>query len=90
MAPLGQGEIHAGYDRSKLNGRPAPLSSSSTVDQIKVGYVYNLSKRTAVYTTVSRLNNKGDTNLTLPGASGQITAASGKSTGAEFGVRHFF
>ena len=89
VAPIGQGELHAGYDRSKMTGRPAPLADSATVDQFKVGYVYNLSKRTAVYTTVSRLSNKGDTTLTLPGASGQ-TVASGKSTGAEFGVRHFF
>ena len=89
IVPLGQGEIHLGYDRSKLKGLPAPYAESTSVDQIKLGYVYNLSKRTAVYTTISRLDNKGNTQLTLFGASAQTTP-SGKSEGAEFGVRHFF
>ena len=90
VVPLGQGEIHAGYDMSKLKGLPAPFGSSTKVDQFKLGYVYNLSKRTAVYTTVSRLKNKDGTSLTLPGSLGGQTAAGGKSQGAEFGVRHFF
>ena len=94
VVPLGQGEIHAGYDMSKLKGLPAAFGSSTKADQFKLGYVYNLSKRTAVYTTVSRLDNKDNTRLTLPGALqnnalGQTTVG-GKSQGAEFGVRHFF
>jgi predicted porin len=54
--------------------------------------VYNLSKRTAVYTNVSRLSNGNASRLSVAGGS-SITAAptaGGKSTGAEFGVRHFF
>ena len=90
VAPLGQGEIHAGYDMSKLKGLPAPFASSTKADQFKLGYVYNLSKRTAVYTNVSRLDNKGNTRLTLPGSLGGQTTVGGKSQGAEFGVRHFF
>ena len=90
VVPLGQGEIHAGYDRSKLKGLPAPFATSTAADQFKVGYVYNLSKRTAVYTTVSRLDNKDRTRLTLPGSLGGQTTLGGKSQGAEFGVRHFF
>ena len=90
VVPLGQGEIHAGYDMGKLKGLSAANGSSSKADQIKLGYVYNLSKRTAVYTTVSRLDNKDRTRLTLPGSLGGQTTAGGKSQGAEFGVRHFF
>ncbi len=87
VVPLGQGEIHAGYDRSKLSG---PVDNK--VDQWKVGYVYNLSKRTAVYTTVARVSNGNASRLGVAGGSA-ITAAptlGGKSQGAEFGVRHFF
>ncbi|HWH82538.1 MAG TPA: porin, partial [Burkholderiaceae bacterium] len=90
VVPLGQGEIHVGYDRSKLKGLPAPFTSATSVDQIKVGYVYNLSKRTALYGTASRLDNKQNTRLTLPGALAGQTTAAGKSQGAEVGIRHLF
>jgi predicted porin len=86
IVPIGQSEIHAGYDRSKR--KPSGLGAT-TVDQIKATYQYNLSKRTAVYATASRLDNKNSTALTLPGAPG-VVPLSGTSTGAEFGLRHFF
>ena len=84
--PFGQSEVHVGYDWDKLK----PSSGSSTsLDQIKATYQYNLSKRTALYTTISRLSNKDATTVALPGAAGP-TSKSGKSSGAEFGLRHFF
>ena len=85
VIPLGQSEVHVGYDRSKLTNSGV----STSVDQIKATYQYNLSKRTALYATASRLANKDATRLTLSGAAGAATAG-GKSQGAEFGVRHFF
>jgi len=86
VIPFGQSEVHVGYDRSKLKNNSG---ASTSVDQIKATYQYNLSKRTALYATASRLDNKDATRLTLPGAS-NATTASGKSQGAEFGLRHFF
>jgi predicted porin len=86
VIPIGQSEVHVGYDRSK---RKPNTGASTTVDQIKATYQYNLSKRTALYATASRLDNKDATTLTLGGASGQTTPR-GDSTGAEFGIRHFF
>ena len=88
VVPVGQGEIHAGYDRSKLTGG----GIDNKVDQWKVGYVYNLSKRTAVYTNVSRLSNGSASRLSVASGSSISAAptAGGKSTGAEFGIRHFF
>jgi predicted porin len=85
VIPFGQSEVHVGYDRSKLTNSGV----SSSVDQIKATYQYNLSKRTAMYATASRLANKDKTRFTLPGAAGSTTAG-GKSQGAEFGLRHFF
>lgn len=92
VVPLGQGEIHAGYDRSKLSGSRGGVSLNNKVDQFKVGYVYNLSKRTAVYTTYSHLSNGNASRNSVAGGSAISAAptAGGKSTGAEFGVRHFF
>lgn len=92
IVPIGQGEIHAGYDRSKLSGTVAGLSRDNKVDQWKVGYVYNLSKRTALYTTYSRLSNGSLSNLSVASGTAQTAAptAGGKSNGAEVGLRHFF
>ena len=91
VVPMGQGEIHAGYDRSKLKNNVA--ATSTTVSQFALGYVYNLSKRTAVYSTVSRVTNGAlSQNSVTSGAAAQAAAPTlgGQSNGAEFGVRHFF
>ncbi len=89
VVPMGQGEVHVGYDRSKARASSGAVSATATVDQWKATYQYNLSKRTAMYSTISRLGNKDKTALTLPGASGQTTP-NGNSKGFELGVRHFF
>jgi len=83
VVPIGVSEIHVAYDLSKRDNAGA----TTKIDQMALGYVYNLSKRTAVYSTVSRLNNK---NLTTFSVNGGTITAGGKSTGAEFGLRHFF
>jgi predicted porin len=87
IVPIGQGEIHAGYSAGKFT-----TPASSKVDQFALGYVYNLSKRTAVYSTVSLLNNKDNATNSVAGGSSISAAptAGGKSQGAEFGIRHFF
>ena len=90
VVPMGQGEVHAGYSRGKSNVSGA----DNTTNQLGLGYVYSLSKRTAVYTTVSRLSNGNVATGSVSGAgAGSPVAAptpGGKSIGAEFGVRHFF
>jgi predicted porin len=86
VAPIGQGEIHAGYDRSKATNDAGTYDN--TVSQFALGYVYNLSKRTAVYSNLVRLSNGNATNITVGTA--PAGTLGGKSTGAEFGVRHIF
>ena len=54
LVPLGQGEIHASYTQGKLDTAGDPKAQ-----QVALGYVYNLSKRTAVYSTISQVSNKG-------------------------------
>ena len=83
--PLGQSEIRVGYHRSKLDTN----GGDSTVDQIAATYQYNLSKRTAMYGTISRLANKDATALALPGGNG-TPGSGGDSKGFELGVRHIF
>ena len=92
VVPIGQGEIHASYGQSKLDNN---ISATSTkVDQFALGYVYNLSKRTALYSTVARLSNKNGTTSIIGGGnpygSNGSSFTNPKSTGLEFGLRHFF
>ena len=58
-------------------------------EQFKATLQYNVSKRTALYTTASLLRNKDATALTLPGAAGSTTPGD-DSKGFEIGLRHFF
>ena len=87
VVPMGQGEIHAGYSQGKLND-----AANSKAQQLALGYVYNLSKRTAVYSTVAQISNKGAAQASIAGGTAISAAptAGGKSKGFEVGVRHFF
>ena len=93
VIPMGQGEVHLGYARSKVKTSSA-LLIDPTVDQFAATYQYNLSKRTAMYGTLSRLANKDKTALTLgglgTGAVPTAPTAGGNSKGLELGIRHFF
>ena len=70
---------------------PSPFkpNTPAKLEQVKGTLQYNLSKRTAVYTTASLLDNKDGTRYALPGSTG-LASSSGKSQGIEFGLRHFF
>ena len=87
VVPLGQGEIHASFSQGKLDTAAAPKAQ-----QLALGYVYNLSKRTAMYGTVAQVSNKNGATASIAGGTAQTAAptASGKSKGFEVGVRHFF
>ncbi|MFO1217745.1 MAG: porin [Burkholderiaceae bacterium] len=94
VVPIGQGELHVSYDKQDRKGGAAGTSNENAddADQIAVGYVYNLSKRTAVYGTYAQIKNKGGaangSNQLIPGGVGNAVGA--KSTGVEVGLRHAF
>lgn len=56
--------------------------------QLGIGYVHNLSKRTALYGTYARLMNSGQARYVVSG--GVAPAGGARSSGWEFGVRHLF
>jgi predicted porin len=85
VVPVGQAEIRAGFEQSKLTD----TGYSNKVNQFSLGGQYNITKRTAVYTTVSRLKNGNGSALSLPSGFAAPTAG-GKSQGFDVGVRHFF
>ena len=81
-APIGAGEIRGAYSSYKTNAAGMPKT-----DKLAVGYVHNLSKRTAAYTTFARVKNSGGAKQALNGAT---TSANSTSTGFDFGIRHSF
>ncbi|CAN5917786.1 porin [soil metagenome] len=115
--PVGAGLIRASYSRVKFdngavsnfnlqNGFFNTTSADSTANQLAIGYVHNLSKRTALYATVAKLKIKDGQNSAVLG--GQSIAQSNgtnptggvgnspagyvqrSSMGYDFGVRHSF
>ena len=87
-APIGAHQIRGSYLRTDSRRGPAAFNGADA-DKYSIGYVHNLSRRTAVYTTASYLRNKGAASFSLPGGAAGL-AAGGKSTGAEIGIRHAF
>ena len=82
LVPVGPGEIRLAYSQYKVD-----LAGDPKTKKIALGYVHNLSKRTAVYATYARLRNSGGAAQAL---NGSTNAANQNSTGYDFGVRHSF
>ncbi|MCM2346427.1 porin [Acidovorax soli] len=85
-APVGAGEVklqYALYDQK---------ATDSKAHHISLGYVHNLSKRTAVYGTVAFMDNKDASNMGLT-AKNLNTGGPGageSQTGVQVGIRHAF
>jgi predicted porin len=83
LIPVGAGEIRLAYSAYE-----AELAlSTPEIQKIAVGYVHNLSKRTAVYATYAYLENDGGAGIALNGAVGVPNQS---SSGFDFGIRHSF
>ena len=91
--PVGAGEFKASYNWGKVNSRALIVDNERKQNQLALGYVYNLSKRTAVYTSLSRLTASGlGATATQALTSSAVTATSGNvtATGYDIGIRHSF
>ena len=82
QVPMGAGQIRASYSSYKTDAVGTPKSN-----KIALGYLHNLSKRTALYAAVARVTNSGGASIALNGA---VTAANNNSSGYNFGLRHSF
>lgn len=88
-APVGgAGEVklqYALYDQKAIDAK---------AHQLSLGYVHSLSKRTAVYSTVSYLKNKDGSamGLSAKGLTGSMLAGvrNESQTGVQVGIRHAF
>ncbi|MET0333934.1 MAG: porin [Rhizobacter sp.] len=90
-APVGSGVIRASVGKADLSGGAAGSNTASNADAtlLAVGYVHNLSKRTALYGTYSQIDNKGAQTMVV-GATTPGIVGGRKSTGIELGLRHAF
>ena len=95
-APIGAGVIKIAYSAVKRDQQA--FANDPKAAKLALGYVHNLSKRTALYTTVARQTSKNGYNFGLSsggsgsGIVGVSTGGDAKNsvTGYEFGVRHAF
>ena len=107
--PVGPGLIVVGWSHVKLSYTSAPtLAAALTApepkaDKFALGYVHNLSKRTALYTTAALIKNKDgaafNTNSNFTTGTAQftntfLTTGSGyqakNAMGYDVGIRHAF
>ena len=83
----GRGHIPVAFTRVKRND-----VADSSASKIAIGYVHNLSKRTAVYTTYAYIDNKNAMAVPVnAGADAGPTPLPGRSSsGFDLGIRHNF
>ena len=84
--PLGAGYIPVSYSDYRSSGS---ASDGHKATQFAIGYVYNLSKRTALYANYAKLDNKGRATFNVNSAPAGANA-NGTSSGYEAGLKHAF
>lgn len=84
----GPHEVKASLVKADMSGSVGTTAiGANDAVQVGLGYVYNMSKRTALYATASRISNDGAARFVVDGPVG---TAGGWSRGYEMGVRHRF
>ena len=92
--PVGPGLIRMSYSAVTITNRTLlQIHGDPKADKFALGYVHHLSKRTALYATVARIDNKNGYDLILGGpnyAGGALGFVPESSTGYDLGIRHAF
>jgi len=88
-APVGPGQVRFQYGHVT---RTSDITTEGKVTQVALGYVYNLSKRTALIGTVTTVKNTNYVNG--PGAGyqvgGVVTSPNSTVNAYDVGIRHIF
>jgi predicted porin len=87
LVPVGAGEIRASYSEYRID---AGAGADPRTRKLALGYVHNLSKRTALYATVARARNSNGAASALNGATFGAGVVNASSTGYDLGIRHTF
>jgi predicted porin len=90
QVPWGRGLVRVSYVNSNLSGITAAGLDTGANDahQIAMGYLYNLSGRTALYSNLVRVTNKGASAVAVD--KNPALVAGKTSSGFDVGVRHSF
>ena len=83
LIPVGAGEVRLAYSTYKID----TVGADPRTNKLALGYVHNLSKRTALYATYAHVSNKNGAAQSL---NGSVTAAGDNSNGYDFGIKHSF
>lgn len=81
----GQGEFKATWSQYKIDTTGSPKTG-----KLSLGYVYNLSKRTALYTTVALVRNSGGAANTGNFPAANATGPNQSASAYDFGIKHTF
>lgn len=84
LVPVGAGEIRVAYSQYEIDGAGG---ADPRQRKVALGYVHNLSKRTAVYTTLAHVRANGGASA---GNGGSAAMINGRSNVLDLGVRHSF
>ena len=86
VVPIGAGEFRFAYSHYDLK------NSANDFNKFAIGYNYNLSKRTQLYATVAKIQNKGAATKSIgqEGLAATGTSPGGSSSGFDLGIRHLF
>jgi predicted porin len=84
LVPVGAGEIRVAYSQYEVDG---VAGADPRVRKFALGYVHNLSKRTAVYTTWAHVRANDGATAANAGAAARVN---GRSNVIDLGVRHSF
>ncbi|MDM0021785.1 porin [Variovorax saccharolyticus] len=105
ILPIGAGVIRATYAELNfyVDGDRGSVNTDASAQKLALGYVYNLSKRTALYATVGKVlikngqNNPNVLGATTGGGLTYLSTGAGvqgyaprSSTGYDFGIKHSF
>lgn len=82
LVPVATGEVRASLSRYRTDAVGQPSTR-----KLALGYVHDLSKRTALYVNFARVANGGGASFALNGA---MTAPNASSAGYDVGMRHNF
>jgi len=80
--PIGASQIKASFSSYETDEVGTP-----TARKLALGYVYNMSKRTAAYLTYAHLDNNGPSAVSL---NGSTTTIGKNSDGVDIGLKHSF
>ncbi len=90
---VGNGQLMASYTNSKDSARSPWATGDASVDLFGLAYMYNLSKRSALYLSGALANNKDQARAALGAAccrGGWTTAPGEDSKVLQAGIRHIF